>query len=155
MNTDRTMWAMMCGIILLQIIDGLVCLWFGKSLSLKHELSVEDGKIFKKYDIREIRKKYSKILKNIGIINITLGILSPIIAEILSIFIKSTSVPMIAIAIVILSILATIMYIVISLIITIININIKIGYKVLLLAIIILWAILQFVRPELIKMIIK
>ncbi|WP_042272399.1 hypothetical protein [[Clostridium] dakarense] len=155
MIADRTMWAIMCGFILLQIICGLVCLWFGKSLSLKHELSVKDGKIFNKHDIREIRKKYSKILKNIGIINITLGILSPIIAEILSIFIKSISVPMLAIAIVLFLVLVSIIYMVINLIITIINSNINIGYKVLFVTIVLALVILQFAMPELIKMIIK
>lgn len=155
MSTDRTMWAMMCGFILFQIIGGLVCLWFGKSLSLKPEISIKNGKIFKKQDIIKIKKKYSKILKNIGIINITLGVLSPIISPVASIFMDKTPVPMLSIAIVVLSMLVTIMYIFISLIITVINSNIKIGYKVLLVTIILVLIILQFVRPELIKMIIK
>lgn len=155
MNTDRTMWAIMFGFILLQIIGSLVCLWIGKSLSLKDELSINDGKIFKKKDIRKTRKKYSKILKNIGIINVTLGVLSPIISTLTSIFLKDISVPMLSIAIVVVSIFTSLMYIYISLIINIISCDIKIGYKVLFIIVIMIWIILPFVNSELTKMIIK
>lgn len=158
MITDRTMWAIMCGIIILQVIGGIVCLWFGKSLLLNYEsyiINGKDGKIFKKQENIKIKKKYSKILKNIGIINIILGALSPIISAFASIFIDKTPAPMLSIGIVLFSTIATLIYIVISLIITIINSNISIGYKVLLVTILLVLVIFQFFGRETIKMIIK